>query len=177
MAERTVLRMGEPRLLLESAPVADPRAPEIAALLVDMHDTMTALSGAGLAAPQIGAPLQVVIFGGRPSPRYPTAALVPYTVLINPVLSELSAALDEDWEGCLSVPGMRGWVPRHTSIRYQGLDAEGQVIDRQASGFHARVVQHEVDHLRGILYPMRIVDLRRFGFASELAPGLPVEDD
>ena len=177
MAERTVLRMGDPRLLQQAAVVADPRAPEIAALLVDMHDTMTALSGAGLAAPQIGVPLQVVIFGGRPSPRYPTAGLVPYTVLINPTLSELSADLEEDWEGCLSVPGMRGWVPRHRSIRYQGVTAEGTPIDRQVSGFHARVVQHEVDHLHGVLYPMRIVDLRRFGFASELTPGLPVEDD
>ena len=177
MAVRSVLRMGDERLLAVARPVTDPRAPEIAALLVDMADTMAALGGAGLAAPQIGVPLRVVVFGGRPTPRYPEAAPVPYTALINPVLDRLSAEMEEDWEGCLSVPGMRGWVPRHRALRYRGLDSEGATIDRQASGFHARVVQHEVDHLDGVLYPLRIRDLRRFGFTSVLAPGLAEADD
>ena len=177
MAVRSVLRMGDQRLLEVARPVADPRAPEIAALLLDMQDTMAALDGAGLAAPQIGVPLRVVIFGGRPTPRYPDAAPVPYTVLINPVLDALSAEMEEDWEGCLSVPGMRGWVPRHQSLRYRGLNSEGATIDRQASGFHARVVQHEVDHLDGVLYPFRIRDLHRFGFAAEITPGLEAADD
>ena len=169
--------MGDERLLAVARPVADPRAPEVAALLLDMDDTMTALGGAGLAAPQIGVPLRVVIFGGRPTPRYPDAPPVPYTVLINPVLEELSAEIEEDWEGCLSVPGLRGWVPRHRALRYRGLDSAGATIDRQASGFHARVVQHEVDHLDGVLYPRRIRDLRRFGFVAELMPGLVAADD
>ena len=177
MAVRSVLRMGDERLLAVAQPVVDPRAPEIAALLVDMADTMTALGGAGLAAPQIGVPLRVVVFGGRPTPRYPSADPVPYTVLINPVLEELSAEMEEDWEGCLSVPGMRGWVPRHRALRYRGLTPEGAAIDRQATGFYARVVQHEVDHLDGVLYPLRMRDLRRFGFAAELTPGLAAADD
>ena len=177
MAVRSVLRMGDPRLLEVARPVADPRAPEIAALLLDMQDTMEALDGAGLAAPQIGVPLRVVIFGGRPTPRYPDAAPVPYTVLINPVLDALSTEIEEDWEGCLSVPGMRGWVPRHAALRYRGLTPQGKTIERRASGFHARVVQHEVDHLDGVLYPLRIRDLRRFGYAAEITPGLEAADD
>ncbi len=177
MAVRSVLRMGDQRLLEVARPVADPRAPEIAALLLDMQDTMEALDGAGLAAPQIGVPLRVVIFGGRPTPRYPDAAPVPYTVLINPVLDALSTEIEEDWEGCLSVPGMRGWVPRHAALRYRGLTPQGETIERRASGFHARVVQHEVDHLDGVLYPLRIRDLRRFGFAAEITPGLEAADD
>jgi len=177
MAVRSVLRMGDERLLAVAQPVMDPRAPVIAELLVDMTDTMTALGGAGLAAPQIGVPLRVVVFGGRPTPRYPEAAPVPYTVLINPVLEELSAEMEEDWEGCLSVPGLRGWVPRHRELRYRGVTPEGARIDRRASGFHARVVQHEVDHLDGVLYPRRIRDLRRFGFTTELVPGLAGVDD
>ena len=177
MAVRSVLRMGDERLLAIARPVADPRAAEVASLLLDMEDTMTALGGAGLAAPQIGVPLRVVVFGGRPTPRYPDAPPVPYTVLINPLLEELSAEMEEDWEGCLSVPGLRGWVPRHRALRYRGLDPAGATIDRQASGFHARVVQHEVDHLDGVLYPRRIRDLRRFGFVTELMPGLAADDD
>ena len=177
MAVRSVLRMGDQRLLEVARPVADPRAPEIGALLLDMQDTMEALDGAGLAAPQIGVPLRVVIFGGRPTPRYPDAAPVPYTVLINPVLDALSTEIEEDWEGCLSVPGMRGWVPRHAALRYRGLTPQGETIERRASGFHARVVQHEVDHLDGVLYPLRIRDLRRFGFAAEITPGLEAADD
>ena len=164
MAIREVLRMGDPRLLRPAEPVADLRDPALAALLVDMRDTMRSLDGAGLAAPQIGVPLQVVIFGLEHSPRYPDAAPVPDTVLINPVITPLGEALEEGWEGCLSVPGMRGLVPRWRRIRYQGVDEHGVVIDREVEGFHARVVQHEVDHLLGILYPTRIRDLRNFGF-------------
>ncbi|MFZ5493677.1 MAG: peptide deformylase, partial [Pseudomonadota bacterium] len=139
--------------------------------------TMYALNGAGLAAPQIGVGLQVVMFEVNANPRYPDAETVPFTVLINPVLTPLSDVLEEDWEGCLSVPGMRGRVPRHVALRYQGLDAAGQPIDRSVSGFHARVVQHEVDHLQGILYPMRIRDLRHFGFTETLFPGQNLQDD
>jgi len=177
MAIRDVLKMGDPRLLEPSRPVADFASIELAQLIVDMHDTMRALNGAGLAAPQIGVGLQVVIFEVNLNPRYPEAESVPLTVLINPVLTPLSDELEEDWEGCLSVPGMRGLVPRHAALRYQGFDAAGQPVDRSVSGFHARVAQHEVDHLHGILYPMRIRDLRDFGFTETLFPGQSLQDD
>ncbi|HBU30505.1 MAG: peptide deformylase [Thiobacillus sp. GWE1_62_9] len=177
MAIREVLKMGDPRLLEPARPVEDFASLELAQLIVDMHDTMRSLNGAGLAAPQIGVGLQVVIFGVDLNPRYPDAESVPFTVLINPVLTPLSDVMEEGWEGCLSVPGMRGLVPRHTALRYQGFDAAGQPIDRSVSDFHARVVQHEVDHLRGILYPMRIRDLRYFGFTDTLFPGQNLQDD
>ena len=177
MAIREVLKMGDPRLLTPALPVADFAAPELTHLIADMVDTMRALNGAGLAAPQVGVGLQVVMFEVSANPRYPDAESVPFTVLINPLLTPLSDALEEDWEGCLSVPGMRGRVPRHTELRYQGFDAAGQAIDRSVSGFHARVVQHEVDHLHGILYPMRIRDLRYFGFTDTLFPGQTLQDD
>jgi len=177
MAIRDVLKMGDPRLLEPARPVEDFASIELAQRIVDMRDTMRALNGAGLAAPQIGVGLQVVIFGVEANPRYPDAESVPFTVLINPVLTPLSDAMEEGWEGCLSVPGMRGLVPRHTDLRYQGFDAAGQPIDRSVSGFHARVVQHEVDHLHGILYPMRIRDLRDFGFTETLFPGQNLQDD
>jgi peptide deformylase len=177
MAIRDVLKMGDPRLLEPARPVEDFASIELAQLIVDMHDTMRALDGAGLAAPQIGVGLQVVIFEVSANPRYPDAESVPYTVLINPRLTPLSDEEEEGWEGCLSVPGMRGLVPRHTRLRYQGLDPAGQPIDRSVSGFHARVVQHEVDHLHGILYPMRILDLRNFGFTDTLFPGQNLQDD
>jgi peptide deformylase len=177
MAIRDVLKMGDPRLLEPARPLQDFASLELAQLIVDMHDTMRALNGAGLAAPQIGVGLQVVIFEVEANPRYPDAESVPFTVLINPLLTPLSAAMEEGWEGCLSVPGMRGLVPRHADLRYQGFDAAGQPIDRSVSGFHARVVQHEVDHLHGILYPMRIRDLRDFGFTETLFPGQNLQDD
>lgn len=177
MAIRDVLKMGDPRLLTPALPVEDFASSELAQLIVDMHDTMRALNGAGLAAPQIGVGLQVVIFEVSSNPRYPDAESVPFTVLINPLLTPLSDELEEGWEGCLSVPGMRGLVPRHTALRYQGFDAAGQPIDRSVSDFHARVVQHEVDHLHGILYPMRIRDLRQFGFTDTLFPGQDLQDD
>ena len=177
MAIREVLKMGDPRLLEAAQAVTDFHSPELAQLLLDMHDTMTALSGAGLAAPQIGVGLQVVIFGGGANPRYPEAESVPYTVLINPQLTALSDRMEEDWEGCLSVPGMRGRVPRHQALRYRGFSGNGAPIDRTVSDFHARVVQHEVDHLLGILYPMRIRDMRNFGFTETLFPGQNVQDD
>jgi peptide deformylase len=177
MAIRDVLKMGDPRLLEPARPVEDFASIELAQLIVDMHDTMRALDGAGLAAPQIGVGLQVVIFEVSANPRYPDAESVPYTVLINPRLTPLSDEVEAGWEGCLSVPGMRGLVPRHTRLRYQGLDPAGQPIDRSVSGFHARVVQHEVDHLHGILYPMRIRDLRNFGFTDTLFPGQNLQDD
>ncbi len=177
MAIRDVLRMGDPRLLAPARPVEDFASLELAQLIVDMHDTMRALNGAGLAAPQIGVGLQVVIFEVSGNPRYPDAESVPFTVLINPLLIPLSDEMEEGWEGCLSVPGMRGLVPRHVALRYQGYDATGLPIDRSVSGFHARVVQHEVDHLHGILYPMRIRDLRYFGFTDTLFPGQNLQDD
>jgi peptide deformylase len=177
MAIRDVLKMGDPRLLAPARPVEDFASLELAQLIVDMHDTMRALNGAGLAAPQIGVGLQVVIFEVSANPRYPDAQSVPFTVLINPLLIPLSDEMEEGWEGCLSVPGMRGLVPRHTALRYQGFGATGQPIDRSVSGFHARVVQHEVDHLHGILYPMRIRDLRYFGFTDTLFPGQKLQDD
>lgn len=177
MAIREVLKMGDPRLLEPARPVEDFAAHELKQLIIDMHDTMHALNGAGLAAPQIGVGLQVVIFEVMANPRYPEAESVPFTVLINPVLTPLSNAAEEGWEGCLSVPGMRGLVPRFTDLRYQGFDAAGQPIERCVNGFHARVVQHEVDHLHGILYPMRIGDLRNFGFTDTLFPGQKLQDD
>lgn len=177
MAVRQVLKMGDPRLLARSRPVEDFDSPALAQLVVDMRDTMHALNGAGLAAPQIGVGLQVVMFEVEANPRYPHAERVPFTVLINPVLTPLTDAMEEDWEGCLSVPGMRGRVPRYLRLRYQGLDLRGDPIDRTVDGFHARVVQHEVDHLQGILYPMRIRDLRDFGFTDTLFPGQNLQDD
>lgn len=177
MAVRRILRMGDPRLLQVSVPVTDFDGPELQGLIEDMHDTMRAANGAGLAAPQIGVPWRVVIFGGAPSPRYPDAEVVPATVLINPRLEPLDAAQEEDWEGCLSVPGLRGRVPRFIRLRYSGCDARGRHFERTVSGFHARVVQHEVDHLDGILYPQRMRDLRSFGFNEELFPGQSLQDD
>ena len=170
---RDILRMGDPRLLERSREVADPTSPAIAALLTDMRETMRAQNGAGLAAPQIGVNLRVVIFGFDHNPRYPDAEAVPYTELINPVLTMLSDEMEDGWEGCLSVPGLRGVVPRHVRLRYRGLAPNGDVIDREAEGFHARVVQHECDHLDGILYPMRVRDFTRFGFTNVLFPELP----
>ena len=177
MAIRPILRMGDPRLLQVSAPVLDFNSPQLQELLADMQETMTAAQGAGLAAPQIGVPQRVVIFGGAPSRRYPDADAVPYTVLINPVLEPLDDLVAEDWEGCLSVPGMRGLVPRFQRLRYRGSDQFGQPLDRSVEGFHARVVQHEVDHLDGVLYPMRIEDMRSFGFVEELFPGQDLQDE
>ncbi len=169
--------MGDERLLQRAAEVERFGTPELAVLLRDMRDTMAHLNGAGLAAPQLGVPLRVVIFGVSGNPRYPDVEPVPFTVLINPVLTPLSDVMEEGWEGCLSVPGMRGRVPRHVSLHYRGFDAEGEPIDRSLSEFHARVVQHEVDHLDGILYPMRIRDLRAFGFTDILFPGQNLHDD
>jgi len=173
-----VLRMGDPRLLQRAQPVARFGTAELSALLADMRDTMTHLNGAGLAAPQIGVGLRVVLFGVRSNPRYPDVEEVPDTVLINPVIEPLSDEMIEDWEGCLSVPGMRGWVPRHAHVRYSGFDEQGRRLERTVQGFHARVVQHECDHLDGILYPMRVRDLARFGFNDALFPGesLPLEE-
>lgn len=177
MAVKPVLRMGHPVLLQRSEEVREFGTAALDALLVDMHDTMAALDGAGLAAPQIGVPLRVVIFGIDANARYPDAPPVPHTVLVNPVLTPLTPEQEEDWEGCLSVPGMRGRVPRYTRLRYQGLDEHGAPIDRIAEGFHARVVQHEVDHLDGVLYPMRVRDFTTFGFTEELFPGQTIADD
>jgi peptide deformylase len=177
MAIREVLRMGDPRLLLVAEPVRHFGTAELQGLLADMQDTMRDLDGAGLAAPQIGVGLRVVIFGMEHNPRYPDAELVPYTVLINPLLTPVEDDLVEAWEGCLSVPGMRGLVPRYRQLRYTGVDANGQAIDRTVNDFHARVVQHEVDHLDGILYPRRIRDLTQFGFSDALFPGQPLADD
>jgi len=177
MAVRAVLRMGDPRLLEPSRPVERFDTPELHALIADLHDTMEALDGAGLAAPQIGVLSQAVIFGVKRNPRYPDAEEVPYTVLINPMLTATGKDIEEGWEGCLSVPGMRGLVPRYRQLRYQGYDQYGNAIDRTVSDFHARVVQHECDHLLGILYPMRIRDLRNFGFNEELFPGQNLQDE
>ena len=174
---REVLRMGDARLLRRSREVAAFNTPQLDELIGDMFDTMRALDGAGLAAPQIGVDLRVVIFGFKSSPRYPEAPAVPETVLINPVLTPLSEELEEGWEGCLSVPGLRGVVPRFRALRYQGFDAQGRLIDREVEGFHARVVQHECDHLDGILYPMRVRDFTRFGFQDVLFPGEADSDD
>jgi peptide deformylase len=177
MTVREILKMGDPRLLRLARPVQQFDTPELHALIADMFDTMRAANGAGLAAPQIGIDLALVIFGFRQNDRYPDAPPVPETVLINPIITPLDASEEEGWEGCLSVPGLRGIVPRHARIRYTGFDARGEPIDREAEGFHARVVQHECDHLEGKLYPMRIRDFSRFGFTSVLFPGLDPGDD
>lgn len=177
MAVRPVLKMGDPLLLKVAEPVQQFGTRELKSLIVDMQDTMAALNGAGLAAPQIGVSKQLVIFGVARNPRYPNAEEVPFTILLNPVITPLTEEQTETWEGCLSVPGMRGLVPRYKRIRYQGYDPEGNVIDRTVDGFHAIVVQHEVDHLLGILYPMRIKDLRNFGFSEVLFPGQDLQDD
>lgn len=169
--------MGDPRLLRQSRPVSEFGTPALNELLRDMHDTMQHLNGAGLAAPQIGVDLQVVIFGFDANPRYPQAEPVPDTVLVNPDVIALSQQQEEGWEGCLSVPGLRGWVPRFKCVRYSGRDAEGNFFQREVSGFHARVVQHECDHLCGILYPMRMRDFSRFGFTDVLFPPEGVIED
>jgi peptide deformylase len=171
MAIRTVLRMGDTRLLQCAEPVSHFEGDELRNLLEDMRDTMQALNGVGLAAPQIGAGLRVVIFGVEKNPRYPDADCVPETVLINPVITPLDGCTEEAWEGCLSLPGLRGLVPRFQNIHYRGYDEYGKLIDRTASGFHARMVQHECDHLDGVLYPMRVADMSQFGYTEELFPG------
>ncbi|HAY28689.1 MAG TPA: peptide deformylase [Candidatus Accumulibacter sp.] len=168
MMIRPLLRMGDPRLLRQARPVERFDAPELHKLIADMEETMQHLDGAGLAAPQIGVDLRLVIFGVERNARYPDAEPVPRTVLINPVLTPLSPETEEGWEGCLSVPGLRGWVPRWSRLRYSGFDDRGRPIERSVAGFHARVVQHECDHLDGILYPMRMRDLSRFGFTDVL---------
>jgi peptide deformylase len=177
MTIREILKMGDARLLRIAEPVLSFDSPELHALIADMFDTMETANGAGLAAPQIGENLQLVIFGFTKNQRYPDAAPVPRTVLINPVIEPLGADEEEGWEGCLSVPGLRGVVPRFARIRYRGLDPLGQPIEREADGFHARVVQHEVDHLIGRLYPTRMRDLTRLGYTSVLFPGLDAEAD
>lgn len=177
MAVREILKMGDPRLLRVAQPVREFGTPDLQALIADLFDTMEAANGAGLAAPQIGVDLQVVIFGFDRNERYPDAPPVPKTVLLNPVITLLDDAMEEGWEGCLSVPGLRGVVPRHARIRYRGVDPEGRPIDREAEGFHARVVQHECDHLLGVLYPMRVRDFSRFGYTDVLFPGLDPGSD
>lgn len=178
MTVHTILKMGDPRLLNVARPVTEFDSPELQRLIEDMEDSMRAASGAGLAAPQIGVDLQVVIFGsGQVNPRYPDAPVVPRTVLINPEIIPLDEEMEEGWEGCLSVPGLRGVVPRWRRIRYRGHDAQGRPIDREVEGFHARVVQHECDHLIGVLYPMRVKDFTRFGFTEVLFPGLDASAD
>lgn len=175
---RPILKMGTPSLFEPSVKVEEFGTPELRELITDMEDTMKAANGAGIAAPQIGVNLQVVIFGsGEPNARYPDAPIVPRTTLINPVIEPLSDEKEEGWEGCLSVPGMRGVVPRYSRIRYTGFDEQGEPIDRIAEGFHARVVQHECDHLWGILYPMRVEDMSRFGYTSVLFPELDDNSD
>ncbi len=166
-----VLKMGDARLLKQAAPVTEFDTPELHELVSGMIDTMRSLNGAGLAAPQIGVGLQLVLFEVLENPRYPDVESIPLTILINPILEPIGDEMEEGWEGCLSIPGMRGLVPRYTRLRYGGFDAYGNAIDREVGGFHARVVQHECDHLMGILYPMRISDLRDFGFSSALFPG------
>jgi len=178
MAVREILKMGDPRLLRVAPPVREFDTPELHALVADMLDTMRDANGAGLAAPQIGVDLQVVIFGFEHNQRYPDAPPVPLTVLLNPVITPLDGELENGWEGCLSVPGLRGEVPRHARIRYRGVDVAGQPIEREAEGFHARVVQHECDHLIGRLYPTRMSDLTKLGFTSVLFPDMdPAADD
>jgi len=174
---REVLKMGDPRLLEKSRPVEAFGTPQLRELVADMRDTMAHLNGAGLAAPQIGVPLRVVIFGVTHNPRYPDAEEVPDTVLINPVITPIGEEMEEDWEGCLSVPGMRGVVPRFKRLRYRGFDESGLAIDRTVEGFHARVVQHEYDHLDGILYHMRIRDMSKFGFVEVLFPDQELIDE
>lgn len=177
MAVREILKMGDPRLLRVAKPVREFDTPALHALVQDLFDTMRAANGAGLAAPQIGVDLAVVIFGFARNERYPEAPPVPETVLVNPQIEPLGNAEEEGWEGCLSVPGLRGVVPRFARIRYSGFDAQGRRIEREAEGFHARVVQHECDHLIGKLYPMRVRDFTHFGFTSVLFPGLDANAD
>jgi len=177
MAIRDVLRMGHPILRERAQKVERFGTPELRGLVQDMKETMAARNGAGLAAPQIGVGERIVIFGVEDNPRYPDAEEVPFTVLVNPTITMLTREVEEGWEGCLSVPGMRGVVPRYTKLRYTGFDEEGRPIDRTVEGFHARVVQHECDHLDGILYPQRMTDMSRFGFIEELFPGEEVTDD
>lgn len=177
MTVREILKMGDERLLRVARPVREFGTPELHALIADMFETMHAVNGAGLAAPQIGVDLALVIFGFAKNQRYPDAPPVPETVLINPSIEPLGDAEEEGWEGCLSVPGLRGVVPRFARIRYRGFDPHGQPIDREADGFHARVVQHECDHLIGKLYPMRVRDFTRFGYTSVLFPGLDANAD
>ena len=174
---REVLKMGDLRLLEKSPPVEAFGTAQLGELIADMRDTMAHLNGAGLAAPQIGVPLRVVIFGVTRNPRYPDAEEVSDTVLVNPVITPLGEEMEEDWEGCLSVPGMRGVVPRLKKVRYQGFDESGNPIDRSVEGFHARVVQHECDHLDGILYPMRMRDMAQFGFVEVLFPDQELRDE
>ena len=171
-----ILKMGDPRLLKIARPVERFDTPELHALIADMFQTMASAGGVGLAAPQIGVDLQLVIFGFDNSDRYPDAPPVPRTILLNPVIDPLSDEMEDGWEGCLSVPGLRGVVPRHRAIRYRGFDPQGQPIDREAEGFHARVVQHECDHLIGRLYPSRIRDFSQFGYTEILFPGLQSDD-
>jgi len=177
MAVLEILKMGDPRLLRVAQPVREFDTPELHALIVDLFDTMEAANGAGLAAPQVGIDLQLVIFGFSRNERYPEAPPVPRTVLINPVITPLGDEEQEGWEGCLSVPGLRGMVPRWARIRYRGVDPTGAPIEREAEGFHARVVQHECDHLIGRLYPTRMRDLTQLGYTSVLFPGLDAPDD
>lgn len=177
MTVREILKMGDPRLLRVGEPVREFDTPELHALIADMFDTMHAANGAGLAAPQIGVNLQLVIYGFKSNARYPDAPQVPETVLINPVLTPITQEKEEGFEGCLSVPGLRGSVPRYTRLHYEGVDQYGHPIVRDADGFHARVVQHEVDHLHGILYPMRITDFSKFGYTAVMFPDLDPNDD
>lgn len=177
MSVREILKMGDPRLLRQAEPVKEFGTAELEMLVRDMFDTMHAASGAGLAAPQIGVNLQVVIFGFDQNRRYPDMPAVPETVLVNPVIVPLTQDLEDGWEGCLSVPGLRGIVPRWSRLKYDGFDQFGTPISREVDGFHARVVQHECDHLAGILYPMRIKDFSRFGFTDVMFPGQDLEDD
>ena len=178
MAIREILKMGDPRLLRVASPVTEFDTDEIHLLISDMFDTMRSVNGAGLAAPQIGIDLQLVIFGtDAPNPRYPDAPLIPRTVLLNPVITPLGDAEEQGWEGCLSGPGLRGLVPRFSRSRYVGFDQYGDPIDRTVDGFHARVVQHECDHLIGKLYPMRVRDFTKFGFTEVLFPELDASED
>ncbi|MBP8149037.1 MAG: peptide deformylase [Limnohabitans sp.] len=178
MTVRDILKMGDPRLLRVAKPVGSDQMRALGELIQDMEDTMAAANGAGLAAPQIGVDLQVVIFGtDQVNPRYPDAPVIPRTVLINPVITPLDDEQEEGWEGCLSVPGLRGVVPRFKRIRYAGIDLSGQVIDRTVDGFHARVVQHECDHLQGLLYPMRVTDFTQFGYTEVLFPGISAAEE
>jgi peptide deformylase len=178
MSVHPILKMGDPRLLRQAEPVTQFDTPELHALIADMRETMHAAGGVGLAAPQIGVNLQLVIFGFQNSERYPDAPPVPETILINPVLTPLAEDKEDGWEGCLSVPGLRGMVPRWTKLRYVGFDPYGNVIEREVDDFHARVVQHECDHLAGVLYPMRMTDLSRLGYIDVLFPDMdPAADD
>ena len=178
MTIREILKMGDARLLRTAQPITEFDTDDLHLLITDMFETMRSVDGAGLAAPQIGIDLQLLIFGtDAVNPRYPDAPIVPRTVLLNPIITPLSLAEEDGWEGCLSVPGLRGVVPRYTHIRYTGFDQYGDAIDRTVEGFHARVVQHECDHLIGILYPMRIKDFTQFGFTEVLFPGLDASQD